>query len=117
MGHANNGYGRLTIDGKREYAHRFSYKLFVGPILAGLTIDHLCRNTLCVNPAHLEAVVIDENVARGIGPTAMNKRKTHCRSGHPLDALNTYVTSRGRRECRKCRARRERERKQRLSAR
>lgn len=38
-----NGYGRLRIDGKDVFAHRFSYQTFHGEIPAGLQIDHLCR--------------------------------------------------------------------------
>lgn len=34
------GYGRFCNTG----AHRYAYELFVGPIPAGLTIDHICRN-------------------------------------------------------------------------
>lgn len=113
----DNGYGRVSIDGRLEYAHRLSYRFFVGPILAGLTIDHLCRNKRCVNPEHLEAVLPEENTARGNGPTARNKRKTRCAEGHLLDARNTYVYPNGTRKCRRCAARLERERKQRLAAR
>jgi HNH endonuclease len=54
------GYGRI----KRRAAHRVSYELFVGPIPAGMTIDHLCFNTRCVNPAHLEPVTAEENLRR-----------------------------------------------------
>jgi hypothetical protein len=45
-------------------AHRFAYQLLIGPIPDGLTLDHLCRNTLCVNPRHLEPVTNSENVRR-----------------------------------------------------
>jgi hypothetical protein len=58
-----NGYGHIR-DGAMKMAHRVSYELFVGPIPEGATIDHLCRNRLCVKPQHLEAVSIEENIRR-----------------------------------------------------
>lgn len=59
------GYGRFwTADGL-GYAHRIAHELFVGPIPAGLDIDHLCRVRRCVNPAHLEPVTRRENLLRG----------------------------------------------------
>lgn len=63
------GYGSVSVrvDGRvtSTPAHRMAYTLAKGPIPAGLTIDHLCRNRACCNPAHLEAVTIGENVDRG----------------------------------------------------
>lgn len=58
-----NGYGYFWLDGAR-YAHRVAYEIAVGPIPAGLVIDHLCANKSCVNPAHLEVVTIGENTRR-----------------------------------------------------
>jgi hypothetical protein len=45
---------------------------------------------------------------------ARNKSKmTHCPQGHPFDEVNTHISSaNGRRKCRKCAARRMRERRQ-----
>lgn len=94
------GYGTMSLAGKTEYGHRLSYEHFVGPI-DGLELGHLCRNRACVNPAHLERVSHAVNVLRGNGPTAWNKRKTHCVHGHEYTAENTSRHGSGRR-CRAC---------------
>ena len=61
---SRNGYARLNIAGRMWLAHRWSYEHFIGSIPDGLEIDHLCRVTSCVNPAHLEPVTPAVNVAR-----------------------------------------------------
>lgn len=98
---AKGGYGRISRGGKMVLAHRFMYERAKGPIPDGLTLDHLCRNRLCVNPGHLEPVTLRENALRGVGPTAINARKTHCIRGHRLNEKNTY-TKTGGRSCRAC---------------
>jgi hypothetical protein len=100
--HATNGYGRAWIDHRRRApAHRIAYELVRDPIPAGLSLDHLCRNRDCVNPAHLEPVTNRENVLRGVGHTAVNAAKTACKRGHPFDEANTY-RAKGHRYCRTC---------------
>ena len=66
-----DGYPKLA-DGKGGWVqgHRFSHELFLGPIPAGLVIDHLCSTPSCVNPIHLEAVPQRENFLRGRHPNA-----------------------------------------------
>jgi hypothetical protein len=96
------GYGRFRLDRKMELAHRVAYRIFVGDIPEGLTVDHLCRNRKCVNPAHLEAVSRKDNTLRGVGPTAVNAGKDVCASGHPFNADNTYFRPTGNRDCRAC---------------
>lgn len=91
------GYGRF----QQGMAHRVSYELSVGAIPEGLVLDHLCRNTVCVNPAHLEPVTIGENVLRGVNPPAVNARKTHCIRGHLLSPDNLSIIQ-GYRRCKLC---------------
>ncbi len=111
------GYGLIKVDGKMECAHRVVYELMVGPLPSDgrrFHLDHLCRNPSCVRPDHLELVTRRENILRGVGATAINAAKTHCKYGHALIGTNLAPDARGIRRCRKCRNRRQRERNQRL---
>lgn len=91
--HINQGgYACILVDGKKVSAHRVSYEAFIGPIPAGLDLDHLCRNRACINPYHLEPVTHRENVIRGVSYMAVNANKTNCKYGHAL----TEVTEKGR---------------------
>ena len=61
------GYGKVNVDGKQIYAHRAMYEQEVGPIPDGKELDHLCRQTDCVNPSHLDPVTHAVNLRRGKG--------------------------------------------------
>lgn len=113
---ATNGYGRFWDGNTREWAHRASYELFVGPIPDGMQIDHLCHSEdescnsssecphrACVNPDHLEVVTQRENNLRSRSIMAELARQTHCKNGHEFTAANTHMTRRGERICRTCR--------------
>jgi len=58
------GYGQFKIQNKSMKAHRISWLLLKGVIPQGLSIDHLCKNTKCINPAHLQPVTNAENQRR-----------------------------------------------------
>lgn len=99
------GYGLINVRQLNKCAHRVSYETYIGPIPDGLTIDHLCRFTLCVNPAHLEPVSITENILRGQGPSARQARQTCCpKCGGEYSRHSTCVRGRVKvyRRCRRC---------------
>ena len=96
-----HGYGIVNRGGKMRKAHQEMYEMTKGPIPAGLEIDHLCRNTSCIRPSHLEAVTHAVNVHRGNAWAGRNIRKTHCKHGHEFTVENTIIRRDGR-ECRAC---------------
>lgn len=99
------GYGMFWLKymGCNVGAHRVSYALAGKTIPRRWHIDHLCRVTACVNPAHLEAVPSRVNTLRGIGPSAVNAKKQWCRRGHSLVGSNVRFKRQGReRICRLC---------------
>lgn len=52
----SSGYGRVSVDGRRDYAHRVFYERKNGSVPAGHELHHRCGNRLCVNPEHLQPV-------------------------------------------------------------
>lgn len=101
----------LTAGGYGQYyptkrmprrAHRVAYEALVAAVPAGLVLDHLCRNRVCCNPAHLEPVTQWENTLRGDSPIAAHAAVTHCPAGHPYSGDNLRIRRSGRRACRAC---------------
>ena len=95
----SNGYGKVGYKGKSHRVHRLLYEEFVGPVPAGLDLDHICRNRACANVEHLEPVTRAENLNRGI---SLNRMKTHCPEGHPLSGDNLKLEAGNRRRCVTC---------------
>lgn len=109
----DTGYGRPH----RGLAHRYAYEQTVGPIPAGMTLDHLCHNAdkacrggpncphrRCVRPDHLAPRPGRQNTrASEHTEASKNAAKTHCPKGHPYDEANTRHY-RGGRLCRRCSA-------------
>ena len=89
-GVCEDGYGKSGRRAGQTLAHRAFYVILVGPIPAGMELDHTCKNRLCVNPSHLEPVSHAVNVARGdYLSNHRNRRKTHCVRGHEFTPSNT----------------------------
>ncbi len=100
------GYGTFRVGKTKRFSHRLAYEEIVAPVPDRLVLDHLCRNTSCCNPAHLEPVTSRENILRGVGYCAQQARKTHCVHGHLLQGKNLRVRQDGSRICRACAAER-----------
>ena len=113
---SSKGYGTITVNNKTHSTHRLSYELFKRLIPTGLTIDHLCRNKLCVNPDHLEAVTNKVNILRGIGLTAINSRKTHCPRGHQFTGKRDNLGSRICLICNRTKSKRDRQKRKELQS-
>lgn len=101
-GCSDTGYGSCRIEGKVGNVHKVVYEDLVGPVPAGLTLDHLCRVHRCCNPDHLEPVTRGVNVQRG---SAFKTISLTCEAGHLYTRENTYVRPNGTRVCRECRNR------------
>lgn len=99
---SGNGYGRMSINGKNRGTHLISYEIFVGPIPNNMLLDHTCRNRACFNPYHLHPRTSRDNTLLGIGPSAMNARKTECVRGHDLNGPDAKVVTRKGRRTRVC---------------
>lgn len=63
---SQEGYGHFTVrdNGKHRPAgaHRVAYQEANGAIPDGMHIDHICHNTVCVNPAHLRLATPKQNM-------------------------------------------------------
>lgn len=83
--------------------HRLAYLLLVGQFDTKLELDHLCRNTRCVNPDHLEPVIKQINQDRSpITKSGLSKSK-RCSKGHELSEETSYRrTDTGTLKCRVC---------------
>lgn len=105
-----SGYGTISWNRRSWVVHRAMWTAKMGEIPTDddWTIDHLCRNKLCVNVEHLEVVTRAENSLRAGGlaiAQGRNKQRNAmaCKNGHKRTPENTKVAADGRRTCITCR--------------
>jgi hypothetical protein len=97
----SDGYGTVSIrtsKGKRhaQQVHRAAYESAHGAdALTHKVVDHVCRERLCFNVNHLEAVTHAENLRRGADVILT------CPKGHVYDEANLRGGQRGR-ACKQC---------------
>jgi len=107
-GPLQRGYGMFYFGYQRRPAHRLSWEIANNrEIPVDRVTDHLCRNTRCVNPSHLEPVPQKTNVIRGKAPIAATIRRVEedgvCVRGHDLTAPDAwYIAPSGERKCKAC---------------
>ena len=90
-GQAGNGYGAFQMEGRRQYAHRVSYELHVGPIPDGMIVRHACDVPLCVNPAHLLVGTQADNMADAAQRGRLHKPRDH--SGDQAEQIRQLYES------------------------
>lgn len=69
-----NGYGMITVGGRRELAHRVSYRLYKSEIPSGMYVCHQCDTPSCVNPDHLWLGTQRENIRDCVAKGRANRR-------------------------------------------
>lgn len=97
--------GLRTEEGRTDtLIHRLVLLAFVGPCPEGMECCHNNGNPADNRVENLRWDTKSENQkdrrAHGTDPQL---NRTHCPSGHPYTAKNTYVDPRGARRCRTCR--------------
>lgn len=100
------GYGATAYRGRTVRIHRKTLELKLGKELPTDVLScHTCDNKPCCNPDHLFPGTCKENVQDSISKGVQQfhpNHYTHCKRGHEFTPENTWVCSRGWRNCREC---------------
>lgn len=87
QGRFSDGYATARV-GKRDMGvHRLSLEASLGQPLGDQPAHHMCANSMCVNPEHLQPVTHRENTAEMLARTYMERRilalEAALRATHP----------------------------------
>lgn len=63
QGRVKKGYAEVTLGGKWRAVHRLSLEAKLGKPLGSQQAHHICANSTCVNPEHLQPATYAENIA------------------------------------------------------
>lgn len=114
LGKTLAGYGQIYIGSNPFYVHRVSAAIHLGfDLNSDLIVCHTCDNPSCFNPGHLYV---------GTDKTNQEDRAekiTHCINGHEFTSENTYIATNAKypkRQCRRCKADREKQRREKLAS-
>lgn len=99
MGITERGRSTACFGTVTFMAHRLVWELSGRRIPEGLTLDHLCRNTRCVNPDHLEPVTGEENSRRYKEADKVGAYAVSCRRGHDLTVPGARRSNRSCAQC------------------
>lgn len=104
---AYSNYPIIRHRNKQWKGNRLVWTLLHGPIPKGVCILHKCDQPRCINPDHLWAGTLKDNIRDAVKKKRHSEsRKTHCKRGHILGGDNLQLPRRkdGRvyRSCRTC---------------
>lgn len=115
----NKGYGQFNVGGITKLAHRIGWEIQgASPPPENLCVLHKCDNPACIRADHLFIGTRSDNMkdctqkGRNYKPNKLGERPC-CVYGHAFTDKNTYWYG-NTRQCRSCRAKRERARQKRL---
>jgi hypothetical protein len=96
------GYGELSVNGKKEWAHRFAYESRHGKLPPKICVLHRCDNRRCVRDAHhFTGTLVDnrrdcvEKGRQAKGEVNASARTAHLRQGR-LNGSHTKPEARPR---------------------
>lgn len=87
------GYGIFWANGRNNYAHHVSYRIYKGEIPKGIWVLHTCDNKACVNPDHLYLGTHSDNTKDAVERKRMASGDRHGSKTKPFDRSFTNTAT------------------------